>query len=62
MSNLQIKDLIKKQRVFLWEIAKRIGVSEMTLCRWLRQDELPEEKQQAILNALTEAMVERTKL
>lgn len=36
-----------------WEICERMGISEPTLTRWLRQ-ELPEEKRQRILDAIKE--------
>lgn len=61
MSNSQIKDALKKHRIYLWEIANRLNVSEMTICRWLRQD-LPEEKAKLILNAINEIINKRTKL
>lgn len=61
MPNAHIKETLNKNRVYHWEVAKRLGVSEMTLFRWLRQD-LPEDKKQLILKAITEIVTDRTKL
>lgn len=61
MSNGKIKETLQKNRVFYWEIADKLGVSEVTLCRWLRHD-LPEDKQRKILKAITEIVTDRTKL
>ena len=59
MPNAHIKEMLNKNRVYHWEVAKRLGVSEMTLFRWLRQD-LPDEKRQQILKAISEIVAERT--
>ena len=61
MTNIEIKETLRRNRIYLWEVAMKLGVSEITLCRWLRQD-LPKDKQQQIVNAITEIVVERTKL
>ena len=37
----------------LWRIAAAIGVSEPTMCRWLRFP-LPEDKEKSIMSAITE--------
>ena len=61
MTSEEIKDFAYQNRVALWRIADKLNVCENTVARWLR-GELPEEKQQQILNAITEIVVERTKL
>ena len=58
-TNLANKDLREKfvrAGLFQWQIAKRIGISEPQLTRWLRT-ELPEgdERRQRILAVLAEA-------
>ena len=60
MPNSNIKELLRKKRIYQWEIAAKLNVSEITFCRWLRQD-LPEEKQLQILSAIAEIDAERTK-
>lgn len=51
MKTEELKNLIKKRRLYHWEIAREIGVSEFTLSRWLR-GELSEERQEQILEAI----------
>lgn len=45
-ANQKIKDAAKKAKLYQWEIALEIGVSEPTLVRWLRTP-LPAEKKSA---------------
>ena len=52
MNGKDIQNLIKKKRLFQWEIAQEIGINEFTLSRWLRND-IDEAKEQMILNAIT---------
>ena len=61
MPNANIKELLRKKRIYQWEIAAKLNVSEITFCRWLRQD-LPEEKQRLIRKAIDEIAAERTEL
>lgn len=61
MPNANIKDLLRRKRVYQWEIAAKLNVSEITFCRWLRQD-LPEEKQRQILKAINEIVADRAKM
>lgn len=43
MENLEIRQLIKKYRLFHYEVAEECGVTEYTFCKWLR-NELSEER------------------
>ena len=58
MPNTDIKELLRKNRIYQWEIAAKLNISEITFCRWLRTD-LPEEKQQLIRKAISEITAER---
>ena len=51
--NEQIREKIRETGVKQWQVAKRLGVSESTLIRWLR-DDLSQERKTAILNAIEE--------
>lgn len=51
MCNEAIKKEIKKAGVYQYQVAAKIGVSEMTLIRWMRE-ELPEEKRQLVYEAI----------
>lgn len=53
-ANEHIRAAIKKQRVTLWQTADKMGVSEMTLIRWLRFP-LTEEKEAQIMEAIKTA-------
>lgn len=53
MANLEIKQVIQKNRLKQWEIANQLGISEYTLCRKLRK-ELPKEEKDKIFNAIEE--------
>ena len=49
--NTKIREEAKKAGVFMWQIAKELGVSEMTLVRRLRED-LTLEQEQKYLAAI----------
>ena len=51
MSSNEIRAKIKQAGVFQYNIADALGVSEMTLIRWLRKP-LSEEKETQILSAI----------
>ncbi len=53
MTNAEIKDKIKRSRIYQYEIAAKMGITEYTLCKWFRE-ELTEEKQNQILSAIKE--------
>ena len=53
MTNFELRSLIKSKRLFFYEIAAKIGISEFTFTRWLRE-ELNEEKRTKVLTAIKE--------
>ena len=53
MNNLDIRIKIKENRLCHYEVAAKIGVSEYTLCRWLRA-ELSDDKRDIILKAISD--------
>lgn len=42
MRNQSIREKITAARLYQYEVAQHIGVSEMTLIRWLRQELSPD--------------------
>lgn len=58
MENLEIRKKLKEKNVFQWQVAKSIGISEMTLVRKLRE-ELTEEEKQKILSVIDKIAVEK---
>ena len=51
MRNEQIRTALRCSDVKQWELAEQLGVSEVTVCRWLRA-ELPKDKKVQILQAI----------
>ena len=45
MKNLEIRMRIKENRLCHYEVAAQIGISEYTLCRWLREELSAENKE-----------------
>ena len=40
MTNAELKQKIKESRIKMWEVAERVGVSDITLARWLRSEKI----------------------
>ena len=51
MNNLEIRQAMKERRMFNYELAELMGISEFTLSRKLR-NELPQEEKDRILNLI----------
>ena len=49
--NQEIRDQIKAAGLKQWEVARKLGVAELTFIRWLR-DELSEEQRTVIFKAI----------
>ena len=47
MKNIDLREAFRIANVRQWEVAEALGISEMTLVKWLRR-ELPEDKKQRI--------------
>ena len=56
--NIQVRDEAFRNRVPLWELADRLGVSETTIYRRLRR-ELPKEETERALQAIRAIVAER---
>lgn len=52
-NNLLIRNSMRENQVFQYEVAEILGISEPTLIRWLRK-ELPEDKQKHIVTLIEE--------
>lgn len=53
MANAEIRELLRKTRIHHYELAHALGISEGTLCKWLRT-ELPPDKREEVLKAVRE--------
>ena len=51
MNNLEIRQAMKERRMFNYDLAELMGISEFTLSRKLR-NELPQEEKERILNLI----------
>lgn len=51
MNGKEIKALIKKKRLFQWEVAEELHINEFTLSRWLRGS-ISKKQEEEILNAI----------
>ncbi len=51
MKGKDLKALMKRKRIYQWEVAETLGISEFTLSRWLRRS-LSDEQAKAILEAI----------
>lgn len=53
MYNLDVRLKIKQSRLCHYEVAREIGISEFTFCKWLRE-EMNEERKKLVLSAIDE--------
>lgn len=60
MHNKDLRDEFRIANVRQWEVAEAMGISEMTLVKWLRR-ELPEEKKKLVREAIRKVMDDRQK-
>lgn len=47
--NPRIRKALKQRGIFQWQLSKKLGISEVTLVRWLREP-LPKETEEKIMN------------
>lgn len=45
LENICVRNSVKQHRLFMWEVAKEVGVNDGTLSRWLRVPLTSERKQ-----------------
>lgn len=60
MSNKEIKELLHRENIYMWQVAKKLGVHETTFCKWFR-GELSQEQAQRVLSAVEEIKLDRLK-
>ncbi len=53
MNNIELRTKIRENRLYQYEIAKRIGITEYTFCKWMRE-ELSEERKELVLRAISD--------
>lgn len=60
MSNEQIKTLMRENKIYMWQVAKKLGVHETSFCKWFRE-QLSQEQVQKVLSAVEEIKLDRLK-
>lgn len=50
-TNMKVRTALMTSGVYQYELADEIGVSEITLSRWMRK-EMPDERQQAMVEMI----------
>ena len=60
MNNQEIKELMKQNKIFMWQIAKKLNVYETSFCKWFREP-LTQEREQQVLSAIEEIKLDRLK-
>jgi aminopeptidase-like protein len=53
-ANLEIRSIMKEKKIFQWQVAVEIGISDVTLVRWLRLP-LSDEKKEMVMKAINAA-------
>ena len=61
MKNQKIEQLFKREKIFKWQVARKIGIHETSFIRWFR-DELSQEQIQRVLSAVEEIKLDRLKV
>ena len=51
MPNSEIREIIRKNRIFHYEIAEALGISEPAFSKWLRS-EMDSEKKEKVIQAI----------
>ena len=58
MHNKDLRDEFRIANIRQWEVAEAMGISEMTLVKWLRR-ELPEDKKNLVRKAIQKLVAKR---
>ena len=61
MCNKDLRDEMRIANVRQWEVAEAIGISEMTMVKWLRR-ELDDNKKSLVREGIAKAEAEKTKI
>lgn len=61
MANEDIRMIARANYIPQWKIADKLGITDITLCRWLRHD-LSEEKKKQIIQAIEEIICEKSRI
>lgn len=57
--NMDIREYVRSRRLLMWEIAEEAGISQPTLCRWMRTEMDPVRRDR--IERAMKSLVERRK-
>ena len=60
MDNKQIREVMRDNNIYMWQVAKKLNVNETSFCKWFRE-ELSEERKQQVMSAIEEIKLDRLK-
>ena len=60
MNNEQLKELMRENGIFMWEVAKKLNVYETSFSKWFRE-ELSEDRKKLVLSAVESIRLDRLK-
>lgn len=60
MNNNDIICLLKTEKIYKWEVARKLGIHETSFVRWFREP-LSQEQVQMVLSAIEEVKLDRLK-
>ena len=59
MNNQQIKEVMRYNNIYMWQVAKKLNVNETSFCKWFRE-ELSEERKQQVMLKIQEYVFSQT--
>jgi len=60
MNNERLKEVMRENKIYMWEVAKKLKVYETSFSKWFR-DELSEERKLLVMSAIEEIKLDRLK-
>ncbi len=60
MNNERLKEVMRENKIYMWQVAKKLKVYETSFSKWFR-DELSEDRKLLVLSAIEEIKLDRLK-
>ena len=48
MCNKELREILRQHDIYMWQVAKKLGIHETSLVRWFREELSVERKQQVM--------------
>lgn len=61
MTNKEIRDIMKQEKIFIWQIAEVLSIHETTMIKRFRTEMTDKQKQQ-VISAIEEIRLDRLKI